>query len=152
LALTTPLSFMAKGIHTALGAQVCIGAGLEVVIVASWCARCVEVAGWARAVIAGATVVKLTGWALTLRAIAVTCRTVIARWTVPQLLCALAIAGWAVTQAITADMAIRTWCTAATTTTVAATTSGFGVANALHHFTACSFGCSSHHIAAWGLA
>jgi hypothetical protein len=43
-----------------------------------------------------------------------------------------------------------TW--AATTTTIAATGSGFGVANALHHFAAGGFGCSSHHVTAWGLA
>ena len=57
---------------------------------------------------------------------------------------ALAIARRAVSHTVTADMAIG----ARRTTT----TCGFGVANALHHFAACGFGCSSHHVAAWGLA
>jgi hypothetical protein len=138
---------MAKGIHAALGAQVCVGTGLEIIVVTAWCTRCVKVAGWA-----WATVVKLTGWALTLGAIAVTCGAVIARRTIAKLLCALAIARWAVTQTVSAHMAVRTWRTTTAATTVAATASGFGVANALHHFTACGFGRSSHHVTAWGLA
>jgi hypothetical protein len=41
---------------------------------------------------------------------------------------------------------------AATATPIATTASSFGVANTLHHFAACGFGCSSHHVTAWGLA
>jgi hypothetical protein len=40
---------------------------------------------------------------------------------------------------------------AATAATIATTASGFGVANTLHHFAACGFGCSRHHVTAWGL-
>jgi hypothetical protein len=57
-------------------------------------------------------------------------------------------------------MAVGARGTAAAFTTLAATAtaaiataaSGFGVANALHHFTACGFGSSCHHITAWWLA
>ena len=42
--------------------------------------------------------------------------------------------------------------TTTTATAIATTASGFGVANALHHFAASGFGCSSHHVTAWGLA
>jgi hypothetical protein len=42
--------------------------------------------------------------------------------------------------------------TTTTATTIATTASGFGVANALHHFAASRFGCCSHHVTAWGLA
>ena len=64
--MTATLCFMAKGVHAALGSQVCVGAWLEVVVVTARCARRIKVAGWTWCVVARATVVKLTGWALTL--------------------------------------------------------------------------------------
>ena len=149
--MTATLRFMAKGVHAALGAQVRVGTGLEIVIVTAWCARCIKVT-WG----AWATVVELTRWTLALRAVAITCRTVIApRWAITKLVDALSITGWTVAHTVTAHVAVGTRCTTAFTTSasaIATTASGFGVANALHHFTACSFGCSCHHVAAWGLA
>ena len=72
-------------------------------------------------------------------------RTVVAaRRAVTELFSALAIARRAVSHTVTADMAIG----ARRTTT----TCGLGVANALHHFTACGFGSSGHDVTAWGLA
>jgi hypothetical protein len=140
LALTAPLSFVAKGVHAALGAQVGVGTGLEVVIVTTWGAWRIKVARGARCIVAWATVVELTGWAL-----ALTLRTVIRAWrTITELFSALAIARRAVSHTVAADMAIG----ARRTTT----TCGLGVANALHHFTACGLRCSSHHVSAWGLA
>ena len=65
--MTATLCFVAKGVHATLGAQVCVGARLEVVIVTAWRTGCVEVARWA-----WATVVKLARRALALRAVAVT--------------------------------------------------------------------------------
>ena len=160
--MTATLCFVAKGIHAALGAQVCVGTGLEVVIVTAWRTGCVKVARWAWAIAAWATVVELTGltcaWALTWLAIAITYRTVIAWRAIAKLLGALAVAGWAVTHTVTAHVAVgargtATFATlAATAAAIATTASGFGVANALHHFTACGFGCRSHHVPAWRLA
>ena len=162
--MTAPLCFVAKGVHAALGTQVCVGTGLEVVIVAAGRTRCVKVTRWTWCIVAWSTVVELTGlaWALALTwlAIAIPCRTVSAWWAIPKLFGALAIARWAVTHTVTALMAVGSRCaafrgTTLTTTTAAAVAtaaSGFGVANALHHFTACGFGCCRHHIAAWRLA
>ncbi len=62
----TALRFVAKGVDATLSAQVRIGARLEVIIVVARCAWCIKVTWWARATIARATVVKLTGWTLTL--------------------------------------------------------------------------------------
>ena len=62
----TTLRFMAKGVHAALGAQVRVGAGLEVVVVTAWCARCIKVTWRAWAIVTWTTVVELTRWALTL--------------------------------------------------------------------------------------
>ena len=71
--MTAPLCFVAKGVHAALGAQVRIGAGLEIVIVTARCARRIKVTWWTWAiVITRTTVVELTGWAL-----ALTLRTVV---------------------------------------------------------------------------
>ena len=146
--MTAPLCFVAKGIHAALGAQMRVGAGLEVIIVTTGRTGCIKVARWARCIVAWATVVELTGLALTRAltwlAIAITCRTVIARWAVSQLLGALAVARRAVPHTVTAHMTIGT--------RGATAASGFGVANALHHFTACGFCCSGHHVTAWRLA
>ena len=139
------LGFVAKGVHATLRAQVRVGAGLKVVIVVARCARCIKVTWWAWAAIARATVVKLTGWALALRTIAVTCRAVIATgWAFTKLLSAFTFAWRAVTQAVTADVAVRTRGTA--------TACSFGIADALHHFAACGFGRSRHDVTAWGLA
>lgn len=139
------LGFVAKGVHTTLGSQVRVGAGLEVVIVVARCARCIKVTWWAWAAIARATVVKLTGWALALRTIAVTCRAVIAPgWAFTKLLSAFTFAWRAVTQTVTADVAVGA--------RGSATACGFGIANALHHFAASSFSRSRHDVTAWGLA
>ena len=127
----TTLGFVAKRIHTALRAQVGVCARLEVVIV---------VVTWLTgSFIAWATVVELAGWALatlaamSLRAIATACRSV--------------------THAVAADMAVGARGSAAFATWAAtATASGLVVTDALHHFTACGFGCSCHHVAAWWLA
>ncbi len=160
--MTATLCFMAKSVHAALGAQVRVGAWLEVVVVTARRTRCVKVARWTWCIAAWATVVKLARCALTLDiarlAIAITrWAFAAARWAVTQL-GALTIACRAVTHTVTAHMAVGArgpaafTTLAATATAIATTASGFGVANALHHFTACSFGCSSHHITAWGLA
>ena len=153
--MTATLSFMAKGVHATLGSQVRVGAWLEVVIVTARCARRIKVAGWTWCVVTWATVVKLTGWALTLALWAI----VAARRAVTELFNALTVAWRTVTHTVTAHMAVgargtATFTTLATTatTTIATTASGFGVANALHHFTACGFGSSCHHVTAWGLA
>ena len=69
--MTAALCFVAKSVHATLGAQVCIGTRLEVVIVTAWRTRCVKVARWTWAVIAWAPVVELTRRALALWAIAV---------------------------------------------------------------------------------
>ena len=70
----TALCLVAKGVHATLGPQVRVGTWLEVIIIMTRGVRCIKVARWAWATIARATVVKLTGSALTLalRAIAVT--------------------------------------------------------------------------------
>jgi hypothetical protein len=139
-----------------------VGAWLEVIIVTTWGARCIKVAWWTWRIVAWATVVKLARCALTLAiarlAIAITCWAfAAARWAVTQL-GAFTIACRAVTHTVTAHMAVGArgaaafTTLAATATPIATTASGFGVANALHHFATCSFGCSSHHITAWGLA
>ena len=65
------MCLVAKGIHAALGAQVRIGARLEIVVVTTWRAGGVKVAGRAWAFIAGSTVVELARRALALWAIAV---------------------------------------------------------------------------------
>ena len=160
MALTATLCFVAKGIHAALGAQVCVGTGLEVVVVTAWRTGCVKVARWTWCIVARATVVELTGltWALIWLAIAIAYRTVIAWRAIAKLLGALAVARRAVTYTVTAHVAVGARGTAsfatlaATAAAIATTASGFGVANALHHFTACRFGCRSHHVAAWRLA
>ena len=149
----TTLGFVAKRIHTALRAQVGVCARLEVVIV---------VVTWLTgSFIAWATVVELAGWALatlaamSLRAIATACVAVgVAWWAIAQGFCAwLAIACRSVTHAVAADMAVGARGSAAFATWAAtATASGLVVTDALHHFTACGFGCSSHHVAAWWLA
>ena len=159
--MTATLCFMAKGVHAALGAQVRVGAGLKVVVVTARCARCVKVTRWTWRIVAWATVVKLArgALALTLWSIAITCWAFAAAgWAVTKL-GALAFACGTIAHTVTAHVAVRTRCAAfrgttatATTTTIATTASGFGVANALHHFTACSFGSSCHHVTAWGLA
>ena len=143
--MTATLSFMAKGVHATLGTQVRVGAWLEVVVVTARCARRIKVAGWTWCVVTWATVVKLTGWALTLALRAI----VRARWAITKLFSALTVAWRAVTHTVTAHMAVGARGTA---TAVATAASGFGVANALHHFTARGFRCSGHHITAWGLA
>ena len=136
---------MSKGVHAALGAQVRIGTGLEVVIVTARCARRIEVTGWTWCVIAGGAVVKLTRWALALWTIAVTHGAIVAAWwTVCELFAAFAVTRWAVTHTVTVHMAVG-----ARGTTAAC---GFGVAHALHHFTARGFGSCGHHVTAWGLA
>ena len=162
--MTATLCFVTKGVHAALGAQVCVGTGLEVVIVTTWRTGCVKVARWAWAIVAWATVVELTGltwawaWALTWLAIAIADRTVIAWRAIAKLLGALAVARRAVTYTVTAHVAVGARGTAAfsalaaTACAIATAACGFGVANALHHFTACRFGCRSHHVAAWRLA
>jgi uncharacterized membrane protein (Fun14 family) len=144
---------MAKRVHATLGAQMGVGARLEIVIVmVTWLA-------WA--ILARTTVVKLAWWALatlaatmTLRAIATACVAIgIAWWAVTQGLAAFTIAWRSIAHAITADMAIRAWGSAAFSTLAAtATASGLVVADALHHFAACGFGRCRHDVAAWGLA
>lgn len=152
--MTATLCFMAKGVHAALGAQVRVGTGLEVIVVTARCARRIKVAWWTWAVVAWTTVVELTRWALTLALWAI----VATGWAIAELLGAFTVACWAVTHTVTAHVAVGARGTAAFTTltatasAIATTASGFGVANALHHFTACGFGCSSHHVTAWGLA
>ena len=115
--MTATLCFMAKGIHAALGAQVCVGTGLEVVVVTAWRTGCVKVARWAWCIVAWATVVELTGltwaWALTWLAIAIACWAVIAWRAIAKLLGALAVARWAVTYTVTAHVAVGARGTAA---------------------------------------
>ena len=164
MALTAPLCFVAKGVHAALGAQVRVGAGLEVVVVTAWRARCVKVTRWTWCIAAGTTVVKLAGgtWSLSIArlAVAVACWAFAAAWGAVTKLGAFAIACRTIAHTVSAHMTVRSRCAAfrrstlATTAaaTIATTASGFGVANALHHFTACGFGCSSHHVSAWGFA
>jgi hypothetical protein len=111
---------------------------LEVVVVTARRTWCVKVAGWTWCVVAWATVVKLTRWALTLALWAV----VAARRAVTKLFGTLAVAWRTITHTVTAHMAVgargtATFTTlAATAAAIATTASGFGVANALHHFTA----------------
>lgn len=153
--MTATLCFVAEGVDATLGTQVRVGAWLEVVVVTARCARRIKVAGWTWCVVTWATVVKLTGWALTLAL-----RTVVAaRWAITKLFSALTVAWRAVTHTVTAHMAVGARGTATFTTlaatataTIATTASSFGVANALHHFTACGFGRRCHHVTAWGLA
>ena len=141
-----------------------VGAWLEVVVVTAWGTRCVKVTRWAWCIAAGTTVVKLARRALALAisrlAVAITRWAFAAAWrTVPQL-SAFAIAWWTIAHTVTAYMAIRARCatfgsaplTTTTATTIATAASGFGVANALHHFATCGFGSSCHHVTAWGLA
>jgi hypothetical protein len=157
---------MAKGIHAALGAQVRVGTGLEVVVVTAWGARRVKVTRWTWCIVAWATVVKLARGALALAlsisrlSVAITCWAFAAACRTVTKLGAFAIACGTIAHTVTAHMAIRARCTAfgsttlttTTATTIATTASGFGVANALHHFAACCFGGSCHHVTAWGLA
>jgi hypothetical protein len=73
---------------------------------------------------------------------------------------AVAVARWTIAHTVTTHMAVGAGRAAvgaaalagSSAATVATTASGFGVANALHHFTACCFGCGRHHVATWGLA
>ena len=153
--MTSALCFVAKGVHATLGAQVRVGTGLEVVVVTARRTWCVKVAGWTWCIVAWATVVKLTRWALTLALRAV----VAARRAITELFGALTIACGTVAHTVTAHMAVGargtaafTTLAAAATTAIATTARGFGVANALHHFAACCFGGSCHHVTAWGLA
>ena len=132
-----------------------VGAWLEVVVVTARCARRIKVAGWTWCVVAWATVVKLTRWALTLALWAV----VAARRAVTKLFGTLPVAWRTITHTVTAHVAVGargtttfTTLAAPATATIATTASGFGVANALHHFAACGFGSSCHHVTAWGLA
>jgi hypothetical protein len=166
LALTATLCFVTKRVHAALGAQMRVGAGLELVVIAAGCAGGVEVTGRARCVAAWTAVVKLTGWASTLTisrlSIAITRGTLFATacGTVTEL-STFAIACRAIAHAVTAHMAAgargaafrgTALATTTATTRIATAACGFGVANALHHFAACCFGGSCHHVAAWGLA
>ena len=160
MALTAALCFVTKGVHAALRAQVRVGTWLEVIIVATWRAWCIKVTGWTGSIVTWAAVVELTGraCALALWAVAVTGRTITIAWRAVTQLRTFTIACGAVAHTVTAHMAIGAWCTTtfatltATATCIAATASGFGVANALHHFAACGFGRCSHHVTAWGLA
>ena len=165
MALTAPLCFVAKGVHATLGAQVRVGAGLEVVIITAWCARRVKVTRWTRCLVAWATVVKLARrtWTLALGAIAVTRWAFAAAWRTVSELSAFAIAWRTIAHTVSAHMTVGSRCAAfristlatpltATTTPVATAACGFGVANALQHFTARCFGSCSHHVTAWGLA
>ena len=152
--MTATLRFVSKGVHATLGAQVRVGAWLEVIIVTAWRTGCVKVARWTWCIVAWATVVKLTWWALTLALWSV----VATGWAITKLFSALTVAWWTVAHTVTAHMAVgargtATFTTlAATATTIATTASGFGVANALHHLATCGFGSSCHHITAWRLA
>jgi hypothetical protein len=166
LALTATLRFMTKGVHAALGAQVCIGTGLEVIVVTAWGARRVKVTRWTWRIVAWATVVKLARGASTLAlsiarlAVAITCWAFAAACRTVTKLGAFTIACGTIAHAVTAHMAAGARCatfggatlTTTTATTIATAASGFGVANTLHHFTASGFGCSRHHVTAWGLA
>lgn len=139
-----------------------VGAGLEVVVVTAWSARCVKVAWWTWCIVAWATVIKLAGCTLTLAlwSIAITCWAFTAACRTVTKLGAFTIACGTIAHTVTAHMAIRARCatfrsttlTTTTATAIATAASGFGVANALHHFAACSLGCCSHYVAAWGLA
>jgi hypothetical protein len=91
-----------------------VSAGLEVVVVTAWRARCVKVTRWAWCVVAWATVVKLARGALALalwsiavarRAFAAACRAV-------TKLGAFAIACGTITHTVTTHMAIGARCTA----------------------------------------
>ena len=139
-----------------------VGAGLEVVVVTAWSARCVKVAWWTWCIVAWATVIKLAGCTLTLAlwSIAITCWAFAAARRTVTKLGAFTIACGTIAHTVTAYMAAGARCaafggatlTTTTATAIATTASGFGVANALHHFAASGFGCSSHHVTAWGLA
>ncbi len=154
LALTAALGFVAKGVHAALGAQMRVGAGLEVVVLTAWRARLVvtwharfKVAWGTGCVWTRATVVELACGtrALALGAVTVT------RWALAVAVAAhMAVGAWGTAFAVTAFTA-RCWATA---TASAATTArgAFGVTDALHHFVARCFGSGGHHVAAWGLA
>ena len=137
--MATALGFVTKGIHAALGAQVRVGTGLEVVVIARRTGF--VVARWARSTVAWTAVVKLAGRTLALWTVAV------AWGTVTKLFGALAVAaGRAFAVAVAVDMAIRTGRTAT------AAMGGFGCANTVHHFLAgCARG-SSHHIASRWMA
>ncbi len=130
MTLTATLCFMAKGVHAALGAQMCVGAGLEVVVVTAWRTGCVKVTRRTWRIVARPTVVKLTGWTLTLWAIVGTGRAV------TELFGAFAFAWRTVTHTVTAHMAVGTGRAATMATAIAATFTActFGFANALHHF------------------
>ena len=110
--MTTTLCFMAKSVHAALGAQVRVGAGLEVVVVTAWSARCVKVARWTWCIVAWATVVKLARGALALWSVAVACWTFAAAWGTVTELGAFTIACRAVTHTVTAHMAVGARCAA----------------------------------------
>ncbi len=161
--MTATLCFMAKGVHAALGAQMCICTGLEVVVVTAWGARCVKVTRWTWCIVAWATVVKLARGASTLAlsiarlAVAITCWAFAAACRTVTKLGAFTIACGTIAHTVTAHMAVgarRATLRGATlaTTTTTATAGSFGVANALHHFAPCGFGSSCHDVTAWGLA
>jgi hypothetical protein len=153
---------MTKSVHAALGAQVRVGTGLEVVVVAAWRAGCVKVARCTWCIAAGTTVVKLARRALPLAlwSVTVACWAFAAAWGTVTKLGAFAISCRTIAYTVTAYMAIRARCatfrsaTLTTTTAAAIATSAscFGVANALHHFAACGFGRCCHYVTAWGLA
>ena len=111
--MTATLCFMAKGVHAALGAQMCVGAGLEVVVVTAWRTGCVKVTRRTWRIVARSTVVKLTGWTLTLWAI------VGAGRAVTELFGAFAFAWRTVTHTVTAHMAVGARGTTAFTTLAA---------------------------------
>lgn len=116
LALTRALCFVAKRVHAALGAQMGVCTGLEVVVVTARCTGCIEVAGWARCVVARTTVVKLTWrtWTLAIArlAVAITGRTIVAAWWTVTELGAFAITCRAIAHTVTAHMAIGAGCAA----------------------------------------
>ena len=120
--MAAALGFVAKRVDATLCAQVRVGAGLKVVVVVAWCARCC-ITRWTRHVAARRAVVKLTGRALSLRTIAV----VAARWTITKGCSgAFAFSGGAHIFAVAVDVSVGTGCAAAF--------SAFVVADALHHF------------------
>ena len=118
--MTAALCFVAKGVHAALGSQVRVGAWLEVVVVTARRTRCVKVARWTWCIVAWATVVELTRWALALRAVVAT------GWAITKLFSALTVAWRTVTHTVTAHVAVGARSTATATATIATTASGFG--------------------------
>ena len=93
-----------------------VGAGLEVVVVTAWSARCVKVARWTWCIVAWATVVKLARGALALSisrlAVAITCWAFATACRTFTKLGAFTIACGAITHTVTAHMATGARCTA----------------------------------------